>query len=229
MMPDDPSPPPSDCTAADGGRAALEDLLMRCEAALTELNRPDGEVRMACVILATAITKHTEREPLMGYERELGKIERVEARMDRDFFYTVWSFIDLDSGGTQGFGGYMLGKNQDGERKEGERLQKVWLRELCSVFGVDEHAELEGLACYALRDFDQHSEVIRGLEDGASGRRFLVTDFSRRHFPNVELTDPLERRKADLRASIARRRSDIARDEQRLATVADKYHDWAAK
>ena len=161
--------------------------------------------------------------------REKAVIESCEARVDRGYSMTVWVACDLKGGGHQGFGGYMLGKNESDEKEAGKRIQHEWIRELCGVFGLDDKADMPGVECFVLRNFDRHNETICGLEDPKTGRRFLAADFIRRHFPMAEVEDPLRREIDDIKARIARSKRDIHNAEASLLTIESKYRDWSVR
>ena len=145
--------------------------------------------------------------------KEAGRIDYVKAGKEDHGILTVWAGIDF-GGGAQGFGGLCL------ETK----TSRAFLRELCETFDVSDHEALVGKKCHALRCFGTNNDPIEGLE-APSGKRFTLTGFRKRHYPE-HAKSRLEEEKERLQREMAwaGRRRDEAAD--RLATVGEQFVDW---
>lgn len=157
--------------------------------------------------------------------RELGTIGVPKKSLDREIFYTVWVYWS-GNGGMQGFGGTVLGKTTQCP-VEGQRMQDVFIAELCSTFGVSTPDELEGRSAYALRYFGSHNESIVGLEDAKSGRRFLLRRFAQRHWPDAEHRHPLLRERAAIEREIKQAEKAIHAGYIRLTVLESQFAGWA--
>lgn len=84
-----------------------------------------------------------------------GVIRDARVCLDRDAFLSVWLTIDHEDGGTQGFGGYVLGALPDcaaGKHDEQANLAGEWLVRCMMVCGVDSFEKCVGKAVRVLRD-----------------------------------------------------------------------------
>jgi hypothetical protein len=145
--------------------------------------------------------------------REDGKIVSIFAGKEDHGILTVGLGVEFRTG-HQGFGG--LAFDNDGIKK------KAFLADLCAVFGVSDHEQLVGRPCVALRCFDTWNSPIEGLES-TSGKRFVLTDWRRKHWPEIEILDPLEERIAAMKRDLARLRQDAKDLRARIPVVKANY------
>jgi hypothetical protein len=143
--------------------------------------------------------------------REPGTIESVFSGEEDHGIPTVSVRIDFDGGSTQSFGGLCL----DGKTKPD------FERSLCAVFGVRRLVDLEGQRCVALRYFDAWGETIEGLE-APDGRRFVLTEWRRRHWPKM-VKSPLEERRESLERSIESHLRRVREMEEELRRIDAEY------
>lgn len=104
-------------------------------------------------------------------KREAGRVAAVTYDTDHGDPPIVYLMIEW-GGGAQGFGGLCLD----------EATRADFDRQLCDLFGVERLEDAVGLDCTALWARDRLSEHMEGLE--RCGRRFTVTGFRRRHWPD---------------------------------------------
>lgn len=138
---------------------------------------------------------------------------RVPATVDGSFRYddkrgeTVW--LPLKMGGWhQSFGGYHL---PDG-------MREAWVNELRDLFG----GEPEGRNCFALYAFGELNEPICGIE--VEGRRFIVTDFFRRH--GVEVKNKLREARERTIREVSWLTRRINEETARFSTMDESYVEW---
>lgn len=122
-------------------------------------------------------------------KREEGRVDSVQR--DADHPMTIWVLIRF-RGSTQGFGGICLDKPTLADYE----------RQLCDLFGVRRLEDAVGEQCFALYARDSYQERIEGLERG--GRRFTLTGFVRKHWPDKAPSD----------------------NEAFLAALEEGYTDW---
>lgn len=146
--------------------------------------------------------------------REHGTIEAVRTGQD-DHGISTWLYI-RGQRGTQGFGGYVLDKHQE-----------AWNGELCALFGVSKLDDLVGKHCFALRAFSGWNEPIEGIEAG-DGRRFVATDFWRRHL-GKPVVSVLEKRRASIEGEINHHTRRINDETRTLARLEADYVEWATE
>jgi hypothetical protein len=121
--------------------------------------------------------------------------------------------IDIDFGVShQSFGNLGLG-----------HLGKDFVRGLCDVFGVAKLDKLVGKKCYALRCSTEWNTPIEGLET-ESGRRFLLTEWRKKHFPETKsaLEDERNRLKHNLESVQVREN----RIREQLRTLDARHKTW---
>lgn len=163
----------------------------------------------------------------MKKHRELAIIEKAERTLDRDFFHSIWvtlKFLDEDGFGTtwhQGFGGICLGTIDNPD----EFLFESFRHDLCDAFNVNRLDELKGQKCFALYSFAGYNETVEGLESHDTGRKFVVTSWRRKHFPEQN-GDPLKERISRLKSTIERSQDRVKRAREELRTIKKDYVDW---
>jgi hypothetical protein len=146
--------------------------------------------------------------------RAHGTIREVRTGYEDGRFVTTWVFVDLDDGGTQGFGGWSLAEHQE-----------AWNAELCALFGVSKLDDLVGKHCWALRSFSGWNEQIEGLE-GTDGKRLVATAFWRKRLPAVQSV--LEKRRESIERDIAHHTRRIKEQTHTLARLENDYVEWSA-
>lgn len=104
-----------------------------------------------------------------------------------------------------------------------EKSLAAWKAELCALFRVDKIEDVVGRQCFVLRSWPSWGERIEGLE--VDGRRFTITGFCRKHWPD-KTKSRLECREIELRDDIDRHAMRIRECVQRLVNVRDGYVDW---
>lgn len=146
--------------------------------------------------------------------REEGTIASVFSGRAYHEIPTVCVDIDLGGGCHQGFGNLVLD----------EKGEKLFLRELCDLFHVQDPKQLVGKKCFALRSFSEWNTPIEGLE-APDGKHFTITSFRKRHYPNNSQS-VIRSKKQSLRDDIARYKHQIKEAEQDLEALDDDYVDW---
>ncbi|MEM9073791.1 MAG: hypothetical protein AAGE52_35195 [Myxococcota bacterium] len=161
--------------------------------------------------------------------RERGVIKSVESQLDRDYFHTVWVYLDLD-GTHQGFGGLVLGRDEQGKRERGKQMQATYLAELMTVFGVASADALVGSECFVLREMPRWNEPIVGLESANTGRRFIVRHFVEKYFPEAAAEgSPLELRRQRIAQSIECLRKRVREEQRELDSLESEFVDWSRR
>lgn len=147
-------------------------------------------------------------------KRELGTISDVKYGVEPDHGIVTCSLgIDF-KGSQQGFGNLCLDDD----------LLKDFLKELCATFGVKKPKDLKSKACYALRCFSSWNENIEGLESVDTKKRFIISKWRRKHFPNSD--NPLQAKINRLQSDIVCAERRITDAERELKTIKDKYTSW---
>ena len=149
--------------------------------------------------------------------RERGRLGKPFVGKEDHGIMTVQIPVSFRGSG-QGFGGLCL---DDG-------LDKPFVRDLCEAFGVRDVLRLEGAECYALRCWGFWNDRIEGLESVATGRRFTLTGFCRRHIGKAVLS-PIELRAKSILSEIAWAERRAAEELEKLAKVRVGYIDWSAE
>lgn len=147
--------------------------------------------------------------------RERAVIKEMQIGTEDHGINTCWITLEFGSS-VQGFGGLILNN---------AKLRRSFVSDLCKVFDVSQPEELVGRKCYALRCFGVHNEPIEGLEEALTGKRFVMTDWIKKHQP--ETKDVLTRTKEALQTQIAQLEARIKRDKQHLKTIHKGYVDWS--
>ena len=146
--------------------------------------------------------------------RKPGVIENVkhyfEDHVDQ---MTNFVFVKYDDFGTQGFGGYALGK-------KGEDLEKAYSREICATFGVRKMEQLVGKRCIALFAESGWNSVSVGLEDEETGKRFTIRGFLRRNLPGYKDESAYDKKLEELNRDRNRLRANLLRIEDELSEIA---------
>lgn len=148
--------------------------------------------------------------------RQPAKVREATCETD-DHFGVVTGWVHVtgpDEGWGQGFGGIGLGPEHAAD----------WTAAICALFGVKTLAECTGRNCFVLHAWASWGHDIEGLE--VDGRRFTLTAFRRKHWPEHPC-DPLTRRKASLLADINRHGRDVQRKVAELEKVEVGYVDWS--
>jgi hypothetical protein len=145
--------------------------------------------------------------------REKSKIESVFYGQE-DHGILTCSVMISSGGGCQGFGQLCLDPITGPD----------FLHELCDVFDVHDHELLKGQECYALRNFEHYNCPIEGLE-AMSGKRFTLTAFIRKHWPD-KAQSPLERERQRHEQEIVFLQRRLKEERSRLACVDEGYVDW---
>ncbi len=123
----------------------------------------------------------------MKYNRKIGKVTKVRLGMDRGVFLTLWLHFDF-GGSAQGFGGFILceGVGDDGIR-EGTAGGADYIRQVLTVFDVDDLNDIVGRHAYALYEGEKHcyGDSIKGVEstEPEGSKRFTIADWQERWFP----------------------------------------------
>ena len=147
--------------------------------------------------------------------REAGMIDSVFYGVEDHGILTASVRIAF-AGSSQGFGQLAL------DAESGP----AFIRELCDTFGVCDAERLKGLGCFALRCFPGFNTEIEGLES-PSGRRFTLTGFVRKHWPE-KAKSPLDRKRDSILSTIAWAERRVKEERQALAILARDYVDWEA-
>ncbi len=147
--------------------------------------------------------------------RDKGVIESVTYQREDHNILTCFVHVKLDSGWHQGFGGLLLDEEVTGPD---------FVKSLCDTFGVESKDQLVGLSCFALRCWAIHNEPIEGLE-ATSGKRFILTTWRRRHFPN-KTQSVLELRYEKKLRHLESTRNRVRELEHELTYLPQGYIDW---
>lgn len=146
--------------------------------------------------------------------RELAVVEYERTDDERCLTHYV-GMTGPNGGWGQGFGGLAFD----------EPHLAAWKQDLCALFGVTDIAEVVGSQCFILRCWASWGSDIEGLE--VDGRRFTVTDFRRKHWPEKTKTQ-LENKAEALRSDIDYHARRIREDVQRLETLHEGYVEWSS-
>lgn len=157
--------------------------------------------------------------------RQAAIIESASITLDRDFFHSVWVHVKYDAdgiygGGHQGFGGIVLGTLD----KPAPELMKSYVADLCAAFDAQDLERLAGMKCHVLFSFPGWNGTIEGLE-GPSGKRFTITAWRRKHFPE-STKSPLEQRIEDLEQTRAHAKRTLVSTALALSKVKQEFVDW---
>jgi len=145
--------------------------------------------------------------------REPGRITLVAKCFDRH----AWAIrFEGDNGGVQSLS---ICINDD------TPADRAFREELAAFFGVRWIHDAVGRRCFALRCFDINHEPIEGFE--VDGKRWLLTDFRRRFWPDGAVTR-LDQRAQACRDEIRFFRRRIAEEEAILAKLGTMFVDWSA-
>ena len=130
--------------------------------------------------------------------------------------------IEFDDHGSQGFGNLCLNPT----------IGPDFVKSVCETFSLSFSDDLQkslkqmvGLRCFGLYCFGKHNESIEGLEDMVTGRRFLLTQWRRKHFPK-KTPSPLEAARNELKSQIVNAWAVVKRAEAELKDLDNKYYDW---
>lgn len=148
----------------------------------------------------------SQREPATVTRATMGKHEHY------DVYVADIRFEDKGCG--QGFTDLILDEKVTGPD---------FAAQICSMFGASKLEDIVGRQCFVLRPWGNGCNV-EGIE--VDGKRFTITDFRRKHWPEKAATR-LEERQADLRRSINRAAADIQRWTSELSTCAWGYVEWS--
>ena len=125
-------------------------------------------------------------------------------------------------GYSQGFGNLCLNPT----------IGSDFVKNMCETFNLPFSDDLQkslkqmvGLRCFGLYCFGKHNESIEGLEDMVTGRRFLLTQWRRKHFPK-KTPSPLEAARNELKSQIVNAWAVVKRGEAELKDLDNKYYDW---
>jgi len=105
-------------------------------------------------------------------------------------------------------------------------LMTSFISGLCEVFGASDLRALNGEECFALYSFPYHGELIQGLESAKTGRRFILTEWRRKHYKGV--LDPLQAKREALEAQIVELDRRRAETVQRLLKLEQAYIPWSS-
>lgn len=150
----------------------------------------------------------------MSDTREPAVIDYV--RDDEERGLTTWVGTKglPPSGWGQGFGGLLLDPHHLAD----------WKASLAVLFGVKTYDEIVGRHCFVLRCWPAYGADIEGLE--VDGRRFTITDFRRKHWPEKardQLTNKTEAIRRDIDYHARRIREQVAA----LERASDGYVEWS--
>lgn len=153
--------------------------------------------------------------------RKAGQIESVKHYFeDHVGQWTNYVFVKYDDFGTQGFGGYALG------REEGE-FEQAYVRELCATFGVKKLDELVGKRCVALFEEKGWNAFSRGLECEKTGKRFTIRGFLKRNLKGYRDETAYEKNVQDLEKTIRRNEDTLERlKRERDSMTSADFRDW---
>lgn len=112
----------------------------------------------------------------------------------------------------QAFGNLCLGDDE---------MTRVFLKEVCDVFGVADPEMLKGRRCFAL--YSKFCDTIEGIE--VDGRRLTIRGFTLRHFPKNARGTPTQEERRRLRERAAWARREAERAEIALAALGELL-DW---
>lgn len=147
-----------------------------------------------------------------GY-RDLGKVGCPFYGKEDHGILTCSLPIDFVEGSSQSFGNLCLD----------EQSGPAFVSSLCDLFGVKELTKIQGKQCYALRCWNKWSTDIEGLE--VEGKRFLITEFRRRFWPEDTKT-PLDNAKESALREIEWAKRRIQEAQTELEHLSDDYVDW---
>jgi hypothetical protein len=110
-----------------------------------------------------------------------------------------------------------------------EAQARAFAAELCATFAVVDLNALVGRFCWGLWCFGENNEEAEGLE-APSGRRFTLTAFRRKHFPNLpSSSSSLERKRAEIEGAIRHLQRRLGEEQVRLKTLDERWTDWEAQ
>lgn len=150
-------------------------------------------------------------------QREPARVTRATAGKHEHYGSLIGdlSFEGPDGGWGQGIGGMVLTPE----------TVDAWRRELAETFRVATLEEIVGRSCFVLRSWPGYGHNIEGVE--VDGRRWTLTGFVRRHFPDKAI-DPLTNRRNKATARLSSLANDLERARREIETCADGYIDWEA-
>ena len=170
---------------------------------------------------------------MSDYRRQPATVRSVRSGPEDHGINTCYVMLDLDDGGTQGFGGLIL----EGGLLKSFESDLFWLFGTgCAVltwgaggtdkaYGTEE--QLVGQKCYALRALrpcGSEDEIV-GLESAETGRIMTIEGWRKRN--GVGPTgSPLEEKRGRIERDIEWHRLRIREQEARLATLGDGYKQW---
>ena len=108
-----------------------------------------------------------------------GIIEEAVVRLDRGFALCVWLFIKHEDGGTQGFGGYVLGATPDaaaGNHANQPNLAAEFIVSCLRVGGVESFDQLKGKAIRVVRENDSWNAPIKGIGHIIKGDCWFIAE-----------------------------------------------------
>lgn len=154
--------------------------------------------------------------------RKPGVIESVKHYFeDHVGQWTSYVFVKYDDYGTQGFGGYGQGREED------DPLNRAYVRELCETFGVKRFDDLVGKRCVALFEEKGYNAYSRGLEDEETGKRFTVRGWLIRNLPSYKDVSTYETKMKDLDRDVRRAEETLRRiREERDNLRPSDVRDW---
>jgi len=106
-----------------------------------------------------------------------------------------------------------------------DELAPDFVQQLRKTFGVPSIESLVGKECYALRCWGFYNDSIEGLESVDTGKRFVLTAWRIKHFPDAK--SPAINRRRYLLSEIAQHKRRWQELEVELDTLLDGYVDWS--
>ena len=112
-------------------------------------------------------------------KKVLGKITEAKLSMDRSTFLSFSILFEYDKGGGQRFCGIVLDKyDKEKKKRAGTAAGCDLIRQILTLFKVNDFREIEGRIAYAIKEEDFNSK-IEGIEvptfDG--GGRFTISEW----------------------------------------------------
>jgi len=95
-----------------------------------------------------------------------GIIRKASVGFDRDIFLSCWVFIEHEGGGTQGFGGWILGATPDaaaGNHASQPNLAGEWIVSVLRAADVESFSDVVGKSIRVVRATSGWNETILGI------------------------------------------------------------------
>jgi len=89
-----------------------------------------------------------------------GIISSASIRIERGFILDSWLSIDLQDGGTQGFGGYALYLNKTAKHHNILSHAGHWIYRIMEIAGVEDWEKLNGKAIRIRKEDSWNGEII---------------------------------------------------------------------